>query len=141
MTHQHKVKRIHDFIKSHHLATISTVTGDALPQAAVVGFAMIDGEIVFGTYQGSRKFRNLQSNPRVALVIGMDRGETVQYEGMATELSGHELARFKQEYLSQVPTAAKYVPQAEQVFFKIKPAYVRYVNISQDPWEQIEVNF
>ncbi|WP_245313036.1 pyridoxamine 5'-phosphate oxidase family protein [Bradyrhizobium macuxiense] len=52
------------FLRRHRLAVVSTVY-DGAPQAAVVGIAITDDlEIIFDTLTTSRKYRNLQADPR-----------------------------------------------------------------------------
>ena len=72
------------FLRSHKVAVQASVTPSGTPQAAVVGYAVSDAlEIIFDTVDSSRKLRNLQANPRAALVIGWDDEITVQLEGIA----------------------------------------------------------
>ena len=131
---------VRDFIKEHQIAVISTVTSDFLPVSAVVGiFANDKMELFFGTFNTSRKFVNIEKNPRVSFVIGWDKGKTVQYEGEAKKLSGKAEEEFKKAHLAKMSTAAKYVSASEAVFFKVTPTWIRYTDVSKDPWDIIEI--
>jgi pyridoxine/pyridoxamine 5'-phosphate oxidase len=133
---------VNDFIKEHKLAVVSTVTSDFLPQSAVVGIHVGDNsEIIFGTFRSSRKHLNLQKNPRVSLVIGWDKGKTVQYEGEVKELQGNAVVEFEKAHMGEMSSAAKYVSKEEAVFYKIIPKWIRYTDASKDPWETIEIRF
>jgi hypothetical protein len=77
----------------------------------------------------------------VALVIGWDKGKTVQYEGTAEELSGAELEECIRIHLAKIPSAAKYVGQDEEVFFKVKPRWIKFSDLSRDPWDILEIKF
>lgn len=133
---------VKDFIQEQDLAVVSTVTGDFLPSAAVVGIRSNDKmEIFFGTFLSSRKSQNLAKNPRVALVIGWNKGRTVQYEGEVHKLSGAALKEFQEANLEHMPTAAKLVSKKEAVFYKISPKWIRYMDLSKDPWEEIIIRF
>ncbi len=133
--------RIYEFIRSHSLAVISTIAADCSPQAAVIGFSETEKlDLIIGTFNTSRKYVNLRANPRVAVVIGWEHGQTVQYEGEAHELAGDELAECLKIHIAKMPSAAKYVSKQEQVWFKIVPTWIRYSDISRDPWEKIELN-
>lgn len=130
------------FIKEHDLAVVSTVTSDYLPESAVVGiYVGSNFEIYFGTFRGSRKYENLKKNPRVSLVVGWDKGKTAQYEGEAKELSGAAMEEFEKAHLKEMPSVAKYVPKEEAVFYKLNPKWVKYTDVSKDPWNQIEIRF
>ena len=48
----------------------------------------------------SRKFANLRADPRVALLIGWEAEQTVQYEGIAELLSGDALNARKPDYFA-----------------------------------------
>ncbi len=64
---------------------ISTVDEDGTPHTTPVFYAMLDGEIYFGTQKPRRKFRNIERNPRVCFSIDTPvspyKGMTIQ--GMA----------------------------------------------------------
>jgi len=136
-------EKIYEFIKGHDLGVLSTVTHDFLPQSAVVGFSERPNlELIFGTSSKSRKYQNLLNNPRVAVVIGWDKGKTVQYEGEAVELKGEaERTDAINLYLSKLPSAAKYLSESEEAIFKILPKWVKYSDVSVDPWDIIELRF
>lgn len=135
-------QKIFSFLKAHNLAVLSTIAGNALPQAAVVGYAVKPSlELFFGTYKSSRKYQNLRNNPRVALVVGWEQGKTVQYEGEAFELRDEALEQSKKFFLSQVPTVAKYVAETDERFFEVRPRWIRYSDISRDPWDVEELDF
>ena len=96
-----------EFLRSHRYAVQASVTGDARPQAAVVGIAVSDDfEIVFDTVDSSRKAANLRGNSAIALVIGgtQDGDErTVQYEGIADVPGGAERDWLLELYFSRFP--------------------------------------
>ena len=125
---------IYNFIKQYKLAVVSTLPKDNKPEAALVGFAVSeDLEIVFDTVKTSRKYPNLLQNPAVAVVIGWDNETTVQYEGVAEELTGLEADHYKEIYFEVYPGGrerAKTWPHI--VHFKITPKWIRYSNFN-DP--------
>lgn len=136
-------EKIYEFIKSHNLAVLSTVTHDFLPQSAVVGFSERENlELIFGTSSKARKYQNLLKNPRVSIVIGWDKGKTVQYEGEAVELKGEtERQEAISTYLSKTPSAAKFLSDSEEAIFKVVPKWIKYMDLSVDPWDVIELRF
>ena len=136
-------EKIYNFIKGYDLAVLATVTSHVLPQAAVVGFSERENlELIFGTSNQSRKYQNLLKNPRVAVVIGWDQGKTVQYEGEAVELTDStERQEAMNIHLSKIPSVAKYLSDPNEAIFKIIPKWVRYTDLSVDPWDIIELKF
>jgi uncharacterized protein YhbP (UPF0306 family) len=95
---------------------------------------------MFGTYNTSRKYQNLLDNPQVAIVFGQDEGITVQYEGTASILEGDELVEYKKIYFAKHPTAQKYEHDEPQVYFQIKPRWLRWVDNTQEVEEIEEVS-
>jgi len=53
--------------------------------------------------RSTRKARNLTQNPAAAFVIGCTDETTCQYEGVAQELSGDDLAKYKRVYFAAFP--------------------------------------
>lgn len=131
-----------DFIKQQGLAVLSTVDKDGSPQAAVIGFGETNNfEIIFGTDNSSRKYANIQNNPKVAFVIGWDENNTVQFEGLAEELLSKDIQLVRDNYWSKSPMAEKYHANEGQRYFIVKPKWIRYTNLNIEPWEVIEITF
>lgn len=129
------------FIKFHRLAVVSTVDSDR-PQAAVVEFGELDDlTIIIDTLKTSRKYKNLQTNQNVAVVIGWDNDVTVQIDGAAKELSGEELEHAKQAYIAKNPRAKKWADKPQVAYFAIKPTWMRYSDVGQHPWQIEEFEF
>ncbi len=131
-----------DFMRLHRLAVQASVSAAAVPQAAMVGFAVTDQfEIVFDTLHTTRKARNLRQNPHVALVIGgwvPDDERTVQYEGEADEPSGAELDRLKQVYYAAYPDGPGRASWPGLIYVRVRPTWVRYSDYNKDPPEIVE---
>lgn len=122
--------------------TISSVDSAGQPQAALVGFGETDKfQLIFGTSNGSRKYSNLIKNPNVAVVIGWDGPRTVQYEGTARELTGAETAKYADGYYAKNPSARKYKDLADQSYFLVDPKWLRYTDLSSEPWDIVELEF
>lgn len=124
---------IYSFIKQHKLAVASTLSNDNKPEAALVGIAISsDLEIIFDTIKTSRKYQNLLQNPSVALVIGWDNETTVQYEGVATELTGADAPHYKEIYFEVYPDGRERDQTwPDIVHFKITPKWIRYSNFNE----------
>lgn len=123
------------FIKSQNLAVVATVDPTSRPQASVVEFGELnDLTIIIDLLKSSRKYKNLQTNKSVAIVIGWDDDITVQIDGMAKQLSGLELEKAQKAYFTKNPKAKKWATHPEIVFFAIKPSWVRYSDVGKKPW-------
>jgi pyridoxine/pyridoxamine 5'-phosphate oxidase len=143
MTDLDKIEKAQQFLNEHKLAVIATVDGSFVPQASVIGYKAIeDMNLIFGTVSSTRKAKSIATNPRVALAIGWDKGKTLQYDGEAQEITDPaEIEKCKREYLSDVPTTAKYVNLWDGKFYRIKPKWIRLSDVSRDPWDTFEIRF
>jgi len=97
--------RERDYLASHKLGRLATIHADGSPRVVPVGYWLNDDGTmdIGGPRMGdSQKFRNIQRDPRVTLVIddttpdtdteftpGLGRG--IQIRGRAEALTGHRL--------------------------------------------------
>lgn len=121
-------QQVSDYLSKHILCTISTVTPDAKPEAAYVGFRYNkDLEMLIGTSRLSRKYQNLQKNPHIAIVVADFEGE-VQYEGVAEEITfGSYDELVASAVFETLPGIEKYRNDPNQTFFRIKPTWIRFI--------------
>lgn len=137
-----KKKIIREFIRSNKLAVISTTNPNGKPQSAVLEFGDTDDlELIFDTSSSARKYKNLKQNGDVAFVIGWDENITVQYEGVAAELIGNDLKKYKEEYFAKNPDARRWETEEGIRYFKVVPLWIRYSDLNKNPWEVFEVDF
>lgn len=135
-------KIIRDFIKRHKLAVLSTVNTDDKPQSAVLEFGETEElELIFDTFASARKYKNLQTNTFVSLVIGWDENITVQYEGIAEEIKGEKAKKYQQAFWSKNPDAERWKLLGGMTYFKVTPTWIRYSDLNKDPWELFEITF
>lgn len=122
------------FLRAQPWAVEATVTGQGEPQAAVIGVAVTDKlELVFDTLGSSRKAANLRANPRIALVVGWDDGQTVQIEGLVDEPTGEELERLKEVYLRRFPDGQDRAGLSDLAYFRVSPVWIRYSDFRTTP--------
>lgn len=79
-------KQVLKFLKEHSHASIATVTEDGMPEVATIYYG-VDDHLNFYIPTGtlSRKFKNIEKNPHVALAItDLEQLTTVQIEGVAS---------------------------------------------------------
>lgn len=122
-----------EFVRRRGLAVIATLGPDGAPQAALVGIAATDrGELVFDTAAASRKCRNLEAFPRVAVVIGWDDEITLQCEGDADVLVGEERDRCLSAYLRQYPDGRERVRDPQIALVRVRPIWGRLSDYRPD---------
>lgn len=126
-------QKILDFFKTREHAVISTCGNNGQPEAALIGFGETpDFEIIFGTFNTSKKYKNIHENPKVAFVVGWENDFiTVQYEGIARELESSEVDKYYDIYSKKVPSSAHYRSFPEQRYFLVKPMWIRYSDLSE----------
>lgn len=135
-------RTILDFLEKHTLAVLATVNQHGKPEAAVLEFSQTDKlEIVFDTFATYRKYQNLSLNSHVAFVIGWDQDITVQYEGVAEEVSNNDLKKYQSIHIEKIPHAAKFTAMEQIRYFKVAPQWIRYSNVGVHPWEVFELTF
>lgn len=136
-------EKVLNFIKGERLAVLSTVTPENKSESAVLEFGGTDNlEIIFDTFHKYRKYKNLQHNQNVSLVIGWDNDITVQYEGVVRELTNEEeIKMYQQMYFAKNPRAEKFAKLPEIKYFLVEPVWIRYSNLGLDPWEVFEIKF
>jgi hypothetical protein len=114
-------------MNGERLAVLSTVSVEEQPEAALVGFAVTpELELIFDTVKESRKYPNLKSNPRMAWVIGCTTEVSVQYEGVAEELDGEELAKYKKTYFAKFLDGPVRERWPGITYFVVRPKWVRF---------------
>jgi general stress protein 26 len=127
------VQEVYEFMNKERLAVLSTVTRDGQPQSALMGMAVTPQlEIIFDTVKSSRKYPNLKKNPRVAWVVGCTTEITVQYEGVAEELAGEELSKYKKTYFAAFPDGPVRESWPGITYFVVRPTWVRYCDYNPD---------
>lgn len=124
------------------LCVLTTVTPDAKPEAAMVGYAVADDLTIFlSTSIKSRKWQNLTHNKYVALVFGWGFEQlNVQYEGIAERIEQTDPAYTESEkfFFSFNPGAAKF-KTADTGIITIKPTWIRMLDATVNPPKKEEI--
>ncbi len=129
------------FLAAQTLGVVSTIGTDGQPQSALVAFSETpELKIVFGTFNDSRKFRNLQRDPRASFVIS-GNDATVQLEGTARLAEGTDDEQCRALHIAKNPGSAKYLDDPRQRFFIVTPMWIRYTDYSTEPDTVLEVSF
>ena len=132
---------VSSLFNSQKLCVLSTVNKEGKPQAALVGFAHNHKfELIFGTDEKSRKAKNLINNHNIALVVNGE-ADCVQYEGIVKLLSGGEKKRFLEILFTKNPNIEKFSLLPGQLYYKIVPVWIRYIDHNFSPGKISELNF
>jgi hypothetical protein len=117
------------FLKRTPFGTVSTVSREGWPEAAVCNLAATDDlEIVFETIQTTRKCDNLRQNSRVAIAVWRD-DETLQYEGTADEPETSALGPLLQTLFAAQPELANHQGWPGLTYFRVRPRWIRLSRI------------
>lgn len=126
-----------EFLKNNATAVVSTCVKNQ-PEAATV-FYVIDDELnlYFVTRRSSRKFKNLSSNNKVAVVVGTDAQNptTVQMEGEASySVNLPAIAKlFKVVWKEKkLNNPLLYLKGLDFSIFKVKPKWMRFMHLEED---------
>ena len=133
---------LHSFLSGESLGVLGTVAPDGSPQSALVGVAVTpELEIVFDTVKSTRKYRNLAAHPAASFVIGCAGEITVQFEGVAEELSGGELSRCQSIYFAKFTDGPTRLSWEGICYFLVRPRWIRYSDYFKRPAEIVEFRF
>src|SRR5258705_8216571 len=124
-------------MRAHRFAVQASASTAGSPEAAVVGVVVTDAfELFFDTLRTTRKMRNLRANPAVAFVLGgtVEGDErTVQYEGIADEPQGSELAALQRIYFERFPDGRERQSWPDLVYVRVRPRWLRYSDYNTAP--------
>jgi general stress protein 26 len=125
---------IKEFMAGFRYGVVSSVAADGTPQSALVGIAVTpELEVVFDTLKSTRKYSNLKARPQCSFVIGWGGEQTVQFEGVAVEPEGVELARCQQAYFAVWTDGPSRLSWPGITHFCVKPRWLRYSDFDQSP--------
>lgn len=131
-------KRLAELFASQSLAVLST-HGKGQPYGSLVAFAATDDLkcILFATTRATRKYANLSSESRVAMVVDNRSNRDSDFHkaigvtamGMAEEIEGGERDRSLKLYLRKHPFLKEFVTSPTCALFKVHVE--RYYMVSQ----------
>lgn len=129
------------FVRRRGLAVVATRGPAGAPEAALVGIAATDqAELVFDTSMRSRKYRNIQADPRVAVVVGWDDEVTAQCEGAADILTGTDRDRCLSAYFELYPDGRQRAEDPDIAHIRIRPGWLRHSDYRPDSFGSQETN-
>ena len=126
-----------EFMKLQRYAVVATTTGDGAPEAALIGFVVNDRlELLFDSFDSTRKVANLRRDPRIALVIGghtLGDERTVQYEGTVDVPEGVELEALRNALFMTHPDGVRRSKLKGIGYYRVRPLWIRYTDLNSMP--------
>ena len=119
-------ERVRELAQQDNFGTLTTLLRDGTPSTHVMWVDADDEHMLINTEIGRAKFRNVQRDPRVAVVVinKNDPYEYAEVRGRVVETVTGEAARRHIDELSVKYTGKPYDPKAiqtERVILKITP--------------------
>lgn len=131
-------KMILDLTESQLFAVLSSIGADGSPYCNIVGFLLTEdlSKLVFATPRDTRKFINIQRDPRVSILIDSRSNQETDFEkasavtitGTAKEVIGNERDRYSEKYLSKNPKLADFVQSNGCALILVETCKFWYVN-------------
>ncbi len=128
-------RRIFEFLTSHPIGVLATVTQEHTPHATTVYFAVDEAfTITFTTKRDTKKHAVLAANPNISLVVFEAFSQTtVQIDGVAEEMEDQPAAieAFGNTLKAAMQTSDAGVPPISKLFagnyiaYRIKPNNIR----------------
>ena len=125
---------VYRFMQQYRYGVLSSVSVGGVPQSALVGIAVTSEiEIIFDALRSSRKYANLVRNPACSFVVGWGGEKTIQFEGVAKELSGGEREQYLDVYFAVWPECRAHLKWPDITHFVVSPTWMRYSDYDQSP--------
>lgn len=133
---------LYRFIRAQRYGVVSSVDAGGAPQSALVGIAVTPAlDIYFDTTGATRKAPNLRRDPRIAIVIGWDNEQSVQYEGVADEPKGDALIALKRVYYAAWPDGPSRESWDGITWFRVTPRWIRFSDFNRATDAVREITF
>lgn len=146
MSDKAKLKRqALEFLKNKEIAVISTLSENNEPTTATILFSVDDDfNFYFITRRQTRKFKNLQKNKGVAIVVGTElEPGTIQMQGEAQLLEGNETEKFfgemsknKKDLLNLYSGPFLSISGIDFAIFKVKINWMRYLRLDLEEMKE-----
>lgn len=118
-----------DLFSSQRLAVLATQS-ETQPYGNLVAFAATHDlrHLLFATTRATRKYDNISSNPRIAMVVDNRSNQEADFHqaaavtatGVVKETEGSERARFQKLYLAKHPYLREFVSSPTCALLKVE---------------------
>ncbi len=123
------------YIRETGSGVLSTSNRQNGPEAAFINLAVTPAfMLVFETLITSRKYRNLRTDPRAALVVGGHGSTTLQIEGLVDEPAEVEREELISLYYDACPQNNSHRNWPGLTYMRFRPRWIRYSDYGH-PWK------
>ena len=129
LTNEASLKMLQELFATQRSAVLAT-TENGQPYLSLMAFATTSDlqYLLAATYRATRKYRNIEADPRVALLVDnrsnqpsdIEQSMAVTVLGRAQEVGATEKNQFLRIYLAKHPHMEKFVSSPECVLIKVK---------------------
>ncbi len=143
MTTEHSAA-VRALLADNVLAVVATNSSSGFPQSAVVALSETEElELIFATFNDTRKFVNLAADQRLSLVVGWnnENKRTLQIEGLARLAEGDEQEWAADIHCAKSVASRRFRDDPRQHYFIVRPVWLRYSDYMAQPKEIWEYNF
>ena len=136
-----------DYLKSHNVMTLATVTADGKPLAHTVEYASDGTTVYFVTNRLTRKARNIAVNPSVAFTVDEDYKDWSKIQGVQMEARAAiitdkaELEKASGIYAEKFPIVKSFPPNPDFVFVKVEPTSGFFLDYTKGFTHRDKVDF
>jgi hypothetical protein len=138
-----KISIIYNFLKAEKFASLATYDGiSGYPEVAIMAFTETKTlEIIFGTFNTTRKYKSLQTCRFVAFAF-FNGDITVQYKGKAREIIDEdEIKIISMLHIKKHPGSVFYKESKNERYFIVKPKWIRFSNINKKSGYTFDLKF
>lgn len=122
--------RIREILETQNFAVLSTTDDEKRPYASLVAFQNHADlkKLVFATSRHTRKFANLRSNPRAALLVDTRKNEQADFAdaaavtivGKVSEVTGSKRDEAVNGYLLKHPNLLKFITSPDCAVLEVR---------------------
>jgi len=131
--------QLRELLRTQRFAVLATRRADAQPYGNLVAFACDEalGCLLFATQRATRKYQNIEAEPRVALVVDnranseddLRRAMVVTALGRAVETEGEQRRRMIDLFCDKHPAMREFVDSPESALLRVD--IERYIVVRQ----------
>jgi pyridoxine/pyridoxamine 5'-phosphate oxidase len=135
-----KKEQFLSYIDEVNAGVIATSDKERGPESAFINLAVMpDLAIVFETLITSRKYCNIQRDPRASLVVGGHGKTTLQIEGLVDEPTDVLLDEMIATYYGACPQNVSHRNWPGVTYLRLRPRWLRFSDYGM-PWK-VEEHF
>jgi len=128
------LEKVIDYLNNHKYLSLGTVTAEGAPQVHTLAYVSEGTAIYFVTNSNTRKVKNIEGNPAVALTVDGDyenwqNMQAVQASGKASIIMDPlEIKKASELLLKKFPQFANLPPDPDMIFIRVDLTEAYYLD-------------